>query len=548
MTGFEFRESLTFSLPDVKEDLNLFSGKEFAESHGLVVDIAAIHEGLTKNFTYYSEEELTKSLQSWTTPYPRPIIVNHDVYTNPLGRVMGARMAKEADGSSYINLQAAVKDVEAIGKIADQRFLTGSVGGSAGKALCSVCGIDWAAQENFAKGMPCKHQRGKVYGGTVASIQMQDISWREYSFVNVPADNKSIIKSVNAAEAEDIDPEGEMKFILFDLNDQLVFQLSEAEERVDMLAGMKRKEAQPMYLGLKGTYLSVTALDENINENIDINDTTDTKYEEAVKNLQESSMPKQVSQDLEDIEEDILAVVEALQEAQKVQDSEITEQDLSEDLDNEESSEQDEIVEHLDQEEADEADDTIAEEDSHEVEEDVDAVSDSEENEITEDEDVTESEDVSESEEVEVEEQEADESELTESIDDIDEQPIDELNALVETLQEENLRLKKVVKFNLVEKVVDAKISVGLYNQDDRDEAIAEHMDRTPSSLADSLRDLATMPPSAPAQGDKVIESSLGLEDENSSFVDIEEEDDDADPREVLEDLFVDVLMARKSI
>jgi len=33
-----------------------------------------------------------------------------------------------------------------------------------------------------------------------------------------------------------------------------------------------------------------------------------------------------------------------------------------------------------------------------------------------------------------------------------------------------------------------------------------------------------------------------------TSFVDIEEEDDDADPREVLEDLFVDVLMARKSI
>jgi len=547
MTGFEFRESLTFSLPDVKEDLNLFSGKDFAESHGLVVDIAAIHEGLTKNFTFYSEEELTKSLQSWTTPYPRPIIVNHDVYTNPLGRVMGARMAKEGDGSPYINLQVAIKDVEAIGKIADQRFLTGSVGGSAGEALCSVCGIDWALQENFAKGRPCKHERGKVYGGTVASIQMKNISWREYSFVNVPADSKSIIKSVNATEMEDIDVQGEMKFILFDLNDQLVFQLSEAEERVDMLAGMKRKEAQPMYLGLKGTYLSVTALDENINENIDINDTTDTNYEEAVKNLQESSMPKQVSQDLEDAGEDILTVVETLQKEEKVQDSEITEQDLSEDLDNEESSEQDETVEHLDEEETDDTDNAVVEEDSDEVEEDVDTVSDGKEDEITEDEDVTESEEVSEEEEVEAIEQEADESELTESIDDIDEQPIDELNALVETLQEENLRLKQVVKFNLVEKVVDAKIAVGLYSKDDREEAIAEHMDRTPSSLADSLRDLATMSPGAPAQGDEVMETSLGLEDENSVFVDVEE-DDDTDPIEALEDLFVDVLMARKSI
>ena len=84
--------------------------------------------GLTANYNNYSAAELEKALQSWVEPYPKPIILNHDLNSEPIGRVMAAKMDKEQDGSPYVRLQVAITDPVAIQKVLDKRYLTGSVG------------------------------------------------------------------------------------------------------------------------------------------------------------------------------------------------------------------------------------------------------------------------------------------------------------------------------------------------------------------------------------------------------------------------------------
>ena len=141
--SFDFVENFTLELPDPsKSDLDF--SESFNSRHGLIIEVAAIHEGLTANYNNYSAEALEQALQSWVDPYPKPIILNHDLNTEPIGRVMAAKMDKEADGSSFVRLQIAITDPVAAQKVLDKRYLTGSVGGRAGKAICSITGDDLA--------------------------------------------------------------------------------------------------------------------------------------------------------------------------------------------------------------------------------------------------------------------------------------------------------------------------------------------------------------------------------------------------------------------
>ena len=136
--------------------------------------------GLTGNYNNYSATELEKALQSWVDPYPKPIILNHDLNSEPIGRVMAAKMDKEQDGSSYVRLQIAITDPIAAQKVLDQRYLTGSVGGRANKAVCSITGEDLAKPDASGRMPASKYKRGAVYKGKVAFLDMQDLSFKEY--------------------------------------------------------------------------------------------------------------------------------------------------------------------------------------------------------------------------------------------------------------------------------------------------------------------------------------------------------------------------------
>jgi hypothetical protein len=84
-----------------------------------------------------------------------------------------------------------------------------------------------------------------------------------------------------------------------------------------------------------------------------------------------------------------------------------------------------------------------------------------------------------------------------------------------------------------------------------REESIAEHVKRTASSLADSLRDLAGLPVAKKAKG-TMPEISSEIEavesEDNVITIDREEEEPREQVSNVPEQLFVDALMGRRKL
>lgn len=220
---------------------------------------------------------------------------------------MAAKMDKEEDGSSFVRLQIAITDPVAVQKVLDKRYLTGSVGGRAGKAVCSISGDDLAA-ESSGKAPTTRYKRGQVYKGKLAYIDMQDISFKEYSFVNQPADSKSSVRSVKTPGSDSIatsDSEWVAKssaFIL-SMDEENIYSL---EENQSILQPLKKKESKPLYLHLKGAFLSAMAIHESENYNKSDESLLSNENESDTIHREKSNMKDDVQQD------DVLAAVEEL--------------------------------------------------------------------------------------------------------------------------------------------------------------------------------------------------------------------------------------------
>lgn len=543
--SFDFVESFTLQLPDFSQS-NLSFSESFNSKHGLIIEVAAIHEGLTSNYNNYSAEELEKSLQSWVEPYPKPIILNHDLSTEPIGRVMAAKMERESDGTSYVRLQVAITDPVAAQKVIDKRYLTGSVGGRAGKAICSITGEDLATEDESGRPRAIKYRKGKVYKGKLAYIDMRDISFKEYSFVNQPADGKSGVRSTLDPKGADIANSDNWvaKSSAFILNMESE-DIINIESQKSILENLKKKESKPLYLHLKGAFLTALAVHESEN---DINNPELLLSDEVFENTNSEENPSMEKDDLK--EEDILAVANGLSEdlsniaasataeetveetAEKVLEESAGDEAAKEQAE-EVAEESNEIVEHLSEDVSEESSSTSEESEVLESVDSDDAVAE---------EDVV-SNDATEPQE------EAVQDDLSSAKEGL-EQVIEQLNARVSLLEEENGKLKKALHMTLVERVVDTKISLGHESLDDRDKLISEHQTRTASSLADTLRDLAKTPAVKPVKLGSVPEISTESEvSAEENVVTVGEEDKTEIPTETAaEQLFVDALMGRRKL
>jgi hypothetical protein len=474
--SFDFVENFTLELPDFSK-LDIDFSESFNSSHGLIIEVAAIHEGLTSNYNNYSAIELEKALQSWVEPYPKPIILNHDLNTEPIGRVMAAKMDKEADGSSFVRLQIAITDPVAAQKVIDKRYLTGSVGGRAGKAVCSISGDDLASEDASGRPRISKYKRGKVYKGKLAYINMEDISFKEYSFVNQPADQKSGVRSVKPGDQKSdmANSEGwvakSSAFILSMDNEDII----SIEENKSILSNMKKKESKPIYLHLKGAFLTALALQES--ESYINNTESLLSNEDSEKNNSEETH----SMDNVNSEEDILAVAEGLSEdlsniaaSSSEETSEATEQTVEAEEEStevsEEVSETPEAKEDTDNEEVSEEEEEKVSEESDKGSDDKNSTDDSEEADVQ----AVDSENAEKPEESSA--PDADESqetveELSQLSDNTEgvEQDVELLKSTIKSLEEENAKLKSALHRTLVERVVDTKIGLGFESVDDRE-------------------------------------------------------------------------------
>jgi hypothetical protein len=534
--SFEFTESVGVYLPKFNENQSGFFAE--SENNQLIVEIAAIHAGLTANYNNYPEEELKASLKSWVDPYPKPIILNHDPESDSMGRVMAARMDKEKDGTPFSRLQVAVLNREAIEKVLDGRYMTGSVGGKAESAKCSICNVDWA-KPTEGMGMPCKHKRGQVYNGKLAFFNLSGLSWKEYSFVNIPADQGSGVLS----RAED-NPEWIRSTKVFALNmsEETILELSESETPKNILLDLKKKEAHVTYMNVKGTFLTTSAYDyqesykTNITfENMDTTIDNEISTQELIEKQEELVPEKENEMSAKEETEDILSVAEKLSA------------DLSSEESNssEETSETDLTVETS--EELSESSDTKTDPAETEVEAKEDEKQESDDSKVEEKQ-------LSEKVEESTEEQ-AKSEESAEKLEVKEEEEVSEKDTLIASLTEENAKLKKTLHFMLAERVVDTKISLGVLESSDRAEALKDHSERTAASLADAIRDLGKISTSKSLTFSK--ESVAKIMDQKALAV--EENDEkvieegqrvtkkEQDPATRFEDILVNKLLNRKN-
>lgn len=216
----------------------------------LVIRIAASHSGkVTRNNGFYLPSEMKVGTETWTAQFNKPILTHHDDHEDAVGRVLSSRYVdlsnsvrggqdsvaslhdalKMSDelltsfldgkmnhdqmvdvanqyfiqnnamledpnyrGLGYTEIVAAITDPDAIAKVLDGRYLTGSIGASTNRAVCSICKTDWAGEDG-----PCDHRPGKEYDGKRAVLIAGQLFYDEWSFVNKPADRHSRVIEVN---------------------------------------------------------------------------------------------------------------------------------------------------------------------------------------------------------------------------------------------------------------------------------------------------------------------------------------------------------------
>lgn len=180
--------------------IKTFKEAKSSNKDKLLVTIAGIHEGITRNYTEYTYDALEKSIKSWTSPYNVPTLVNHSQYdvNSVIGRVVNVQMGKH-NGKNVLLFTSEITDEEAAEKIADGRYYSVSVGSRIRSATCSICGADVTKTW-------CDHHRGSYYleddtdpksKKKLCRWVMQGIEGLEISYVAVPADKNAMTIAIN---------------------------------------------------------------------------------------------------------------------------------------------------------------------------------------------------------------------------------------------------------------------------------------------------------------------------------------------------------------
>jgi hypothetical protein len=190
-------ESTTTSLNVLKGNHKALQESAKGGASFLLPRIEAIHEGTTRNNTRYLADRLKgdplnkSGIYSWTQPYQKPVIYNHDVETAPAGRVQSAFFSKETKaGRPGIIVVPKISEASAVQALLDGRLMTVSIGATTDSCTCSICGTD-IIDEGW-----CGHDKGAVYDGHVCDWIIGQVWFDELSWVNVPADSDAMVTDV----------------------------------------------------------------------------------------------------------------------------------------------------------------------------------------------------------------------------------------------------------------------------------------------------------------------------------------------------------------
>jgi hypothetical protein len=171
------------------------------------VTFEATHSGQNRNNVVYHSDSMEKDAESWMNPFPKPLIKNHDIYEEPMGRVISYMFKRSSlnPERDCIEVTWRVTDQDAIPKFLDGRYSTMSIGASGNHISCGICGKDILKD---GKVTFCGHWKGEVYNGQKCLWNVRDMEYKEGSVVNVPADGwaqKTNVKVVDQKDSQQSD-------------------------------------------------------------------------------------------------------------------------------------------------------------------------------------------------------------------------------------------------------------------------------------------------------------------------------------------------------
>jgi hypothetical protein len=197
------QEARDIGLTDSAQILGIKERKvEFADSNYNVmyVDVVATHSDFTINNRQYPKRHVKSGVLSWTLPNEKPLLLNHDMEGESLGRIVDAkfvahtkRMIDKPDiapymkvGTGHQELKLKVCGKDNVERVLDGRLDQGSVRFKTPHMWCSICKTDWLDPDVDMD--ECPHNPGRVYDGDQCFGITGELFYREYSFVNDPAD------------------------------------------------------------------------------------------------------------------------------------------------------------------------------------------------------------------------------------------------------------------------------------------------------------------------------------------------------------------------
>lgn len=208
----------------------LSSGSVKNDKSVLAIRARLTHAGkLNNNAKFYVPAKMSNSVKTLLHPYAKPILTNHDIRSEPLGRISNARyvdisskyfqqlpnvLTQDVDinidninvikdyvktikqnvkgqfeGLGYIEGILSITDANSKEKVFDERYLTISVTANSPDMYCAACGTNWM-KESFCGHMP---------GATVKDSDFMNFAipstfeYQEVSFVRTPADEYAMV-------------------------------------------------------------------------------------------------------------------------------------------------------------------------------------------------------------------------------------------------------------------------------------------------------------------------------------------------------------------
>lgn len=276
----------------------------------LDVETEATHSGKNHNYCIYYEDSMEKDAESFMNPFPKPMLKNHDSYSEPLGRTKQSWFgpSKLTDERSAIHLVTRVTDKDAIPKFLDGRYGTVSIGGTMGTVTCNICGKTILKDGKFKF---CGHWRGENYKDQVCYWGARDIRYNEVSTVNNPADDFAQVVKVTVITDEDKENNDNKKEGAEDMagtNNQTNSQSSVNDQRNKLVAMIDELLGKPTAQTSDAS--TSTEQDNNVQDNNTKDSATNNSTVDTSKELEDAK------QKIADLEQQLADANKAKEEAE----------------------------------------------------------------------------------------------------------------------------------------------------------------------------------------------------------------------------------------